>query len=508
MFLQLVKSQNSDDDYPERMIMIEMLTRVLEGTLYDHISTPFCVEYGIDGQYVQLRDRRPSVKINICRTVIDNSVSLVFGSDHFPKLICKDKNIEEFAADIIEDTKLNLTMIEGCTYGSVGSIVFLMRILEEKIFWEVKKTQYLTPVFKPNNPKELLKITEKYKVPGFILRAMGYTIDEPKEIYWYMCEWTETQELYYIPWKVSEKEKIPQIDKNKTINHALGFVPMTWVKDSPKPGSIDGGCRFFQAIDTNIEIDYQLSQGGRGLKYSSDPCTVLKLDDPDGFGDNNAQSVSETQLINSRGEMLGFPPASGTKKVIKSANNALVLGKEDDAELLEISGNASRAIGEYVRLLRELGIESIHGNRANADKVNAAQSGEAQKQLNQALIWLADNLRIVYGDAMIRLIAMAIKATLKYRIIVNENIYSSLPQNQKLELKWPHWYPSTSSDKLKTAQTLDKLTDSALLSKETATKNLADDYGISDVKAEQALIEHDQQKLAEQQPSITETIPV
>ena len=30
------------------------------------------------------------------------------------------------------------------------------------------------------------------------------------------------------------------------------------------------------AIETKIEIDYQLSQAGRGLKYSSDPTLLIK----------------------------------------------------------------------------------------------------------------------------------------------------------------------------------------------------------------------------------------
>ena len=40
----------------------------------------------------------------------------------------------------------------------------------------------------------------------------------------------------------------------------------------------------------------------------------------------------------------------------------------------------------------------MHGNRANADRLTAAQSGRALELMNQGLVWLADNLRISYGE--------------------------------------------------------------------------------------------------------------
>jgi hypothetical protein len=106
-------------------------------------------------------------------------------------------------------------------------------------------------------------------------------------------------------------------------------------------------------MHTQVEIDYQLSQVGRGLKYSSDPTLLLK--DP---------SLPDGELI-------------------KGAGNALVVSEKGDARLLEIGGTASAAVIEYVRTLRELALESIHGNRASPDKVAAAQSGRALELLNQ-----------------------------------------------------------------------------------------------------------------------------
>jgi hypothetical protein len=74
-------------------------------------------------------------------------------------------------------------------------------------------------------------------------------------------------------------------------------------------------------MHTQIEIDYQLSQVGRGLKYSSDPTLLLK------------------------------EPAITNGDIVKGAGNALVVSEKGDARLLEIGGTASSAVIEYVRTL-------------------------------------------------------------------------------------------------------------------------------------------------------------
>lgn len=506
-----MQSVGTDKDYPARALLIDMYTRVLEGRLYDHINYAFCQEYDGQGNYIQLRDRRPSVKYPICRIVVDDSVSLTFGNDHFPTIACKDESIIDFCQDLIDETCLNSIMIEAATYGSVGSIVILMRIYNGKVFWEVKNTQYLTPVYAPDNPKCLIKLTEKFKVKGSELIELGYNIkDAEKDLdFWFLREWDEQNEIYYKPYKVSDKKAKPVIDKERTFHHGLGFVPAVWIKNLPKPNSIDGWCTFCLAIDTSIEIDYQLSQGGRGLKYASDPTIVLKLDDQLTFTENNGVNVAQSITLSDGTNAIvqGIPAGSTGKRVVRSVNNALTVGENEDVKLLEISGTAAKAVGEYVRSLREYALESMHGNRANADKVNAAQSGRAQKEMNQALIWLADKLRISYGEeGLVKLIEMVIKATHVYDVIINDVVYKSIKTKEKITLKWPSWYPPTPQELVQIATATKIHTDTGHMSKETAVKNIAEDYGIKDIEAELKKIDEDQAKINALNPKVNEII--
>ncbi len=60
------------------------------------------------------------------------------------------------------------------------------------------------------------------------------------------------------------------------VTHRLGFVPMVWIRNLPGGDKIDGVCTFEAAISTVMEMDYQFSQAGRGLKYAADPTLLIK----------------------------------------------------------------------------------------------------------------------------------------------------------------------------------------------------------------------------------------
>jgi hypothetical protein len=466
MFKTITSKIKRDKDYPLRQYTIDMLTRVLDGTLYDHLEYDFNTEKqnGATGEYIPIRDRRPSVRYGLCKIVVDDSVSLLFSEGHFPTIKCgEDEITRDVLSEIIKETKLNEVMIEAATTGSVGSVSILMRVLEGRIFFSAHNTMFMTPTWKNNAPDTLEKVTEKYKVKGDVLNEMGYTVDKDKT-YWFQRIWDDSREIWYKPWDIGEEKPEIVEDTVKTVTHGLGFVPMVWIKNLPGGNTIDGKPTFpNETIDTQIEIDYQLSQAGRGLKYSSDPTLLIK------------------------------EPAMGNDgQIIKGGGNAIIVSEGGDAKMLEIDGTASTAVIEYVRCLRELAIESAHGNRANADKLSAAQSGRAMELMNQALIWLADRLRISYGEgAMLSLLKMVIKASAKFKLIVDGKEVPALNQKERVTLQWPAWYAPTIEDMSKRATTLRTLCDAGLLSRETAIKVLAAEYDIEDAKAEKLLADAD-----------------
>jgi len=480
MFKSIIKplQDQRDKDYPERSFWIDIYTRVLEGEIYDHLVNPFHVEYNTTNEYIPIHKRIPSVIYGLPEIIVNDSVSMLFSEAHFPEIDCKDEPTRDALQEVIKSCRLNQLMIEAARAGSVGSIAILMQVLSNRLYFKVLSTQYLTPVYDRNAPDTLIKVVEKYKVKGHDLKELDYPIADENlnSWHWVKREWDANAETVYLPWLVSNKEAVPQVDSKKTVQHRLGFVPMVWIKNLPGGKGIDGRCTFKSAIDIAIEIDYQLSMAGRALKYSADPKLVIK----------NPANPNQT---------------------IEGSGNALIVESDGGAELLEINGKAADAVIQYVRALREMGLEAVRGNRVNADKVAVAQSGKAMEMLNQALVWLSDELRISYGECgLLDLLKMIINASKKLKLQVDGKPLGELNDSEKVTLRWPQWYPPTSHDKQSDATTLKVLSDSGHISQETAVKTIAANYDIEDVSKELQQIEADAKKLAAMQPKVTETI--
>lgn len=467
-FKTLQQTYPHDADYPERTFRLAALTRVLEGTLYDSLEHPFGTEKNDAGEYIPLAKRRPSARTRICRTVVNDSVSLLFSEGHFPAVECQDETTRDTLTKLVKETKLNEVMIDAATRGAVGSVAVLLRVLKNRVFWQVMPTTFLTPVWQDEAPDTLHLVTEQYKVKGSALKAMGYTIpdDDLAAEFWFRREWSAEAETWFAPLKVKEAKDGATFatDEKRTTQHKLGFVPIAWIRNLPGGDSIDGAPTFpAEAIDTQIEADYLLSQGGRGLKYQSDP--TLHIKEPS-FGSQGGA-------------------------VVKGAANAIITSEQGDAKLLEISGDAAHAVMDWVKGLREIALEGAGGNRANADKLSSAQSGRAMELMNQALIWLADKLRISYGEgALLELLNMVVRASPKFKLVDKKGReLGEMSQDVDLALRWPQWYQPTYSDKQTQAETLTTLREGGLLSRETGVKSLAPAYDITDPADEVRKIE-------------------
>jgi hypothetical protein len=489
MFRTIASRIKRDGDYPDRQFTLDVYGRVLEGAFYDHLPHGFHVEQARNGEYVPLRDRRPNVRFNLCRLVVDDAVSLLFSEGHFPTPDLGDTAVEgakDALVALIKGAKLNDVMLEAATVGAVGSVAIHMRVLKQtdgsnKVFIKPHSTGFLTPTWDPANPDRLIKITERYKVVGSALEAAGYTVDpnRRRSWFWFQREWDDTAETWFLPKPLKEEGAMVE-DRTKTVTHNLGFVPWYWVKNLPGKLKLiatdgspdlrwsddDGACTFAAAIEAMIEIEYQLSQAGRGLKYNMDPWLLLK--EP-------------------------AAPAGG-EAFVKQPTTALIVGEKGDAKLMELEGSAFSVVLDYVKALRDLGLENVHGNRADSQKLSAAQSGRAMELMNQALIWLADRLRVSYGEgALLALLYMVVKAHAKFPITINDELLPDIDPNAKIALRWPALYAPTAADRTATATALKTLKTAGMVSAETGVKTVASDYDIEDIPAELAAIRADRE---------------
>lgn len=459
MFRRLAEQFPRDPDYPPRARNLAILRAVLDGTIYDVLPYDFDEEYNDAGEYIPLRRRAPSVRCNLCRTVVEDSISLLFGERHFPTIACEAEETRAGLEALVRELGLSAVMMDGAIRGSVGSIAFRIRIMSGRLYVDAMDTMFLTPTWNPEAPDELLRVTERYKARGSALRTRGYAIadDDLGVDYWFQREWNDRAEVWYLPARVDAEMRSMRPDPTRTVSHELGFVPIVWVRNLPGNDAIDGAATFRHGIEDSIAIDYQMSQAGRGLAYSSDPTFVVK------------------------------EPAGDGGPFVRSASNALIVSKDGDAKVLEISGTASGAVIDYCRAIREMALEAMHGNRADPQRFSGAQSGRALEWLNQGLISLADRLRVTYGEgALLTLLKLVVRASAKYPILIGSRRVT-LPKAD-ISLRWPPWYPPTWQDRQAQATAIQTMVNSGVLSMATGTALVAHTYDLPDVPAERGRI--------------------
>jgi len=466
-----------DSDLPARARRVDTLERFRTGAIYDLLPFEFKDEKMPGGDYIPLEKRKPSVRYGLPMIIVNDTTSMLFGEGHFPALdLGKDEaatKAEGQLGDLIKETKLRAVMLDAAVRGSVGSVAVLMRLLKGRIFWTVMQTTFLTPDWDPEEPDQLLRVTEQYKVDGKVLVERGYPIPEKMqgERWWFRREWSRTAETWFMPWPVSTTSDAAKlwppnvVDATRTKTHGLEFVPVEWIKNLPGGDDIDGASTFEAALPNAIEIDYQLSQGGRGLKYASDPTLIIKE-----------------------------PAYQDGGPIHRSAANALVMNQGGDAKLLEMSGSGIATVLDYVAKLRYMALELCGGSRADPEKLSAAQSGKAMELMNEALIRLADKLRTSYGEgAYINLIRMVLRLAEKYDVRISGEVVKAgtLPKadKAKIALKWPPWYAPTAADHASQATAIKTYRDAGVVSRRTAIKQIQHDFDVEDVDAELKEIE-------------------
>ncbi|WP_225199344.1 hypothetical protein [Gluconobacter oxydans] len=226
------------------------LGRVLDGTMYDVLPHDFSSERSGAGEYIPLSNRRPSVRTNLCRTVVDDSVSLLFGDTHWPEVKATDPQTAEALGTFIREAGIKPLFVQTATRGAVGSVAILLEALEGRLIASVLETVFLTPEWDAGGT--LLSVRERYVVRGRDLAAQGYSIpDEQLGMeFWWQRTFTQTDCEVLLPLPVGSE--IPAAkDERRSVRHGLGFVPIVWIRNLCSAShESDGLCTFERAIVT------------------------------------------------------------------------------------------------------------------------------------------------------------------------------------------------------------------------------------------------------------------
>ncbi|HEX2615253.1 MAG TPA: hypothetical protein VHL10_07155, partial [Nitrososphaera sp.] len=430
--------------YPDwagpRFRKLDVLERFLDGTIYDHLPNPFHRERDGQDQYIPLRDRRPSVIYGIPKIVVDRSISKLFGDKHWPRFHTTEAKVTEFLQELSLKSGLQGVMSEAAYWGSLGSVFIYFAIVKGKLLYEVWNSKYCTPKY--DAQRELDEVLILVPFAGYDVRAMGYAVkDEDMEAMFFVGKRiTTTEEIGYNPVKcdeyVDERNLTP--NKERSVRHDLKFVPGVWIKNFIRTAGLDAPSTFGHpsVLTSCIEIDYQLSQCGRGLKYNSDPQLLIKEPPADPMAGD--------------GGSLGLFPVQST--MVRSTSNTLFVGPEGDASLLEISGDGQKAVLEYVKQVRQYAYEAARASRKDQEHTYGNMSGRAMEILEEDLISLASDLRLSYGESALKELLVKILRAHKQLKLFDFDVEKD--KEFSIDLMWGNWFDPTPADLVQIEQAL------------------------------------------------------
>lgn len=520
-FKEIVDKFDKIPGVTPRFLRLYAYERMLDGTFYDDLPFGFSQEDN-NGSYIPLQNRRPSTPYNIPRIIVDQTAGLLFSEEQFPNVRCsfdtdevdEPKQLQEYEkniATIIRECNLETIMLDVFEAGNVGSCAILVRGLDDSLpYIEVIPGKNAKPVFDKRNPRKLLAIVQVYPADTQELIEDGYDNINPDLTYFMRIAVDDEAEIRYRPLPAHEYENIGGKRNDGTTiewveteryEHNFGRCPAVWVKNLSGGKGVDGPCTWGTIADDIIEIDYLLSQLGRGLRYSQDPMLAIEqgelasvsgnfkpLGDPD---DDNEDGTNQRD-------------ANG--KLVRSPNN--ILSVEGKAKLLEITGGGFDATGKHLERLREWALEVIGGMKSNAHDQGSHQSGRALEILHNNLLLLVKRQRVAYGNnaliPLLRIILTGIQ-TGEFEIPGVNVIDPNIP----LHLIWNDWKKPSGSDLMNEVQALQIASGGSttapkqLLPDNIVTEQAAKLYGLPDPN--RIVRDMESQRAEQPQPDLSET---
>lgn len=482
----------------ERFKRLDAYDRLRLGVLYDHIKIPFDTEYE-NGQYIPMKQRRPSKIWNGALMLTSQIAGLLFGDEQMPVVrtylgetpAALDKAAEKSIQHLSETLSLDAVMDNVTDLCSSGSCAVVIRATDDKEpYIEVLPGKECTPKFDPKNPKRMLEFEQLYPTTGLALVEMGYDIEEEhlRDDYWFRLTIDKSEEVRYKPMLADRYERLGKPDQNgETIRwvrdednswtHGFKQIPVLWIK-APARGvnKLDGDCLYGNIVDILVGIDYDLSQIERGFRYTADPMLAIKR------GELSQGSIQ-----------VSFETEDRTKRdpdgaIVKSPSNVLDVETGGDAKLLEISGQGLDKFREFVKTMREWGLEIAGGMKADATSASASDSGRAVEMLYQNMILLLKRWRVALGSngyiPLLRLLMQGIADG-----VIEVNGVERIDPNTTMRLVWQSWMTPTGADLQATAEAWQLLAGGSanvpvpLLPRDTVSRIAAGNLGITDTSS-------------------------
>lgn len=416
----------------------------------------------------KLRDKKPSVQVGLTRKAVNKVNAHLFGVDHLPswKVERGSEDLDATIAETVRRSGLRRRYSElgrlGCLHGTVA-VGF--HVFEDRLDVEIIAAGTSEPTFGRDDRRRAMELGVDFD-DLLELREFWRDTEEDEfgdeHEYWHRRDWTTTETIEYapIPGPINDPDDLEWVrDEDLTVEHNLGFVPAEWITPIEVAHDIDGAPIVDEPeFRLEDEVNYTLSQTGRGIRYNQEPTLVFLGVDAD----------SDSAIR--RG-------ANNTLKV--QTDPAREGGQNADAKLMEMSGTGSAQAMEYVSQLRGLFNEIVQIVDHDPKQFAGALSGVALERLLYPMVMLVQNLRTDYEEKLGRLISKMLEAT------------GAIPDYRSIEViaSWPPVVEPTAQDLRDYAMAVVELYEMSIIDRKKVVEVLAPFLSVDDVDSFIAQVE-------------------
>lgn len=331
----------------------------------EHVDLP------ADG-YVPMKRRRPSVRMDLPKIIVERLTGLVFGHAHFPKLrALGDAVAEDFVSALCEASKLHIRMVEARNIGgATGTAVLSWGFVGGKPLIEVHQSAFVEVIeWRDYERRKPLKVVKTYPYTKRVWSADG----KPQDVtVHYARYWDENLDITWreIPDALAKTKAWWRLPAD-IVAHKTGYCPVYWVQNIPDSASVDGVSDFEGQEQDCDAIDIQLSATHKGTVANVDPTLVIK----------DSQSNNEGVIH-------------------KGSSHAIY--SEKGADYLELTGTSIQTSIELLERLRQYELDKASVVLLDPQSLTGSGISAAAMRTRYApMLAKADLLREQYGDAMV-----------------------------------------------------------------------------------------------------------
>ena len=464
--------------------LVQLLFRKPELQLYDNYLNDLQYEHleewngkvseqQIDNRRNQPKKIFPIVKIatnQFKRHITTEQSRLNFSTDEE----VKQGKIDDFVNFTMLWSHINEALPSYFVNGSMYFRFFAVN--KGKILIENHNTKWVYPEFDDN--EELISV-----VIRFIYETDEYNESGVRIWRWTQYKQTRTEDIIYDnPVFIEESQELPEFKVKSKMKHNMGFVQGVWIKTSLNSQSVDGesllsGHGILDYID---DFNYLGSKESDSIFYHLFPLLVM-------YGIEPEDIKKVWQFMQTMG-----------KANLRNLNTISTYKSPSEAQMHFLEANQSAA--NFAGAIQDKNLQLLQHCLSivlldPTTVANNYQSGKAMEALFKPVVEFVNEKREILKHGICDLFEKLEQVSVAYKTRVQlepGTIFNA-------DKKWGNIFSDTVFDVQTRAGYTVQLKAEGIISKKTATKHIAPDFGIKNVEEELKQIESEQETERENQ---------